>query len=247
MLYEKEQSANDCRVQKEGDSMKYLLITVSAVILLTFSIAVCRPADENSGSDHNTASTVAQAEQDLSEPDSTKECTDFTPVSRTTKVQDVIDNPVFEGYGRLLFPVDRTISSDLTLEDVGDILTWYTYVNPDKTVEIVNDLGTRAAAGETVFYDIYTEEEKEEDPQKENTGLSEVTGEEPPTYNCVGTSDGIASYRTMEDRISRIQEQGTDAEIEVFEGLPHGFGLGEGTIAEGWIDHAIAFWEKQMD
>ena len=79
------------------------------------------------------------------------------------------------------------------------------------------------------------------------TGLSEVTGEEPPTYNCVGTSDGIASYRTMEDRISRIQEQGTDAEIDVFEGLPHGFGLGEGTIAEGWIDHAIAFWEKQMD
>lgn len=51
----------------------------------------------------------------------------------------------------------------------------------------------------------------------------------------------------MEERIARIRVQGTDAEIEVFEGLPHGFGLGEGTIAEGWIDHAIAFWERQMD
>lgn len=35
------------------------------------------------------------------------------------------------------------------------------------------------------------------------------------------------------------------AEIDVFEGLNHGFGLGEGTIAEGWIDHAIVFWERQ--
>ena len=65
-------------------------------------------------------------------------------------------------------------------------------------------------------------------------------------YCCVGTSDGIASYRTMEGRVRRIQANGTDAEIEVFQGLPHGFGLGEGTAAEGWIDHAIAFWERQM-
>ena len=29
-------------------------------------------------------------------------------------------------------------------------------------------------------------------------------------------------------------------------GLPHGFGLGTGTVAEGWIDDAVKFWEKQM-
>ena len=78
------------------------------------------------------------------------------------------------------------------------------------------------------------------------TGLSEVTGDEPPTYSCVGTDDGIASYRTMQERTRRIRAQGTDAEIEVFDGLPHGFGLGEGTVAEGWLDRAAAFWERQM-
>lgn len=78
------------------------------------------------------------------------------------------------------------------------------------------------------------------------TGLSEVTGDEPPTYSCVGTDDGIASYRTMQERTRRIRAQGTDAEIEVFDGLPHGFGLGEGTVAEGWLDRAAAFWESQM-
>jgi len=79
------------------------------------------------------------------------------------------------------------------------------------------------------------------------TGLSEVYGNEPPTYNCVGTSDGIASYRTMERRIAAIQKNGTDAMIEVFPGLSHGFGLGTGTVAEGWIDNAVAFWERNMN
>ena len=80
----------------------------------------------------------------------------------------------------------------------------------------------------------------------EYTGLSEVTGTEPPTYACVGTDDGIASYRIMQNRIDRIKANGTDAEIEIFKGLSHGFGLGEGTVAEGWINHAVEFWEKQM-
>ncbi len=78
------------------------------------------------------------------------------------------------------------------------------------------------------------------------TGLSEVTGNEPPTYNCVGTNDGIASWRTMQARINAIKANGTDAEIEVFPGLSHGFGLGEGTAAEGWLDRAAAFWERQI-
>ena len=171
---------------------------------------------------------------------------DFEPVTRDTLVRDVMDDPVFEDHGRLLFPVDLTIPQDMTLEDVGDLLVWYHHVNPDKTVEIVNTLGERAASGDTVFFDIYTDEERAADPEKADTGLSEVTGEEPPTYCCVGTRDGIASYRVMEGRVRCIQANGTDAEIEVFQGLPHGFGLGEGTVAEGWIDRAIDFWERQM-
>ena len=50
-------------------------------------------------------------------------------------------------------------------------LTWYNNIDPEETVEIVNTLWQRANAGETVFYDIYTEEEKAEDPAKEDTGL----------------------------------------------------------------------------
>ncbi|MBQ6608836.1 MAG: alpha/beta hydrolase [Oscillospiraceae bacterium] len=246
-------------------------------------------------------------------------------------------------------------------------MTWYNYVNTEKTVEILNTLHDQAANGEQIFYDIYTDAEKAADPAKEDTGLfffrgepgakfaicnagggfafvgamhdgfphalelskkgynafaliyrpgaqtacedlaraiafifdhadelqvdvsdyslwggsagarmaawlgsygtesfgedayprpaavimqytglSEVYGNEPPTYNCVGTADGIASWRTMQRRIDAIKRNGTDAEIDIYEGLPHGFGLGIGTVAEGWINNAVDFWERNM-
>ena len=285
--------------------------------------------------------------------------------NENTSIDVVMAYSGFGDWGRLIFPADEGYYSGSMLKDLR--LTWYSNIQPAKTVEIVNYFKEKADAGETVFYDIYTDAEKATDPWKADTGLfffkgnpgakfaicnagggfayvgathdsfphalelsrkgynafaliyrpgaqtacedlaraiafihehaealevdvsnyslwggsagarmaawlgsygtaafgeaeyprpgavimqytglSEVYGNEPPTYNCVGTSDGIASYRTMERRIAAIQKNGTDAMIEVFPGLSHGFGLGTGTVAEGWIDNAVVFWEKQM-
>ena len=285
--------------------------------------------------------------------------------TENSKVTDVMRDPAYGDYGHLIFPVDIAISEDLELKDVEDILPWYSEVNPKKTVEIVNYMKDRLTDGEQIFYDIYSEEEKEADPAKEDTGLfffqgdpgaktaivnagggfmyvaamhdsfpqalelakngynafaliyrpgadtacedlakaiaylhehaqelqidmtdyslwggsagarmaawlgsygtayfgeeeypapaavimqytglSSVTGHEAPTYACVGTSDYIASYESMEQYISRLRRNGTNAEIEVFTGLSHGFGLGEGTVADGWINRAMDFWQQ---
>ena len=273
------------------------------------------------------------------------------PYTEDTKVTDVINDEVFDGYGRLIFPVDMQISDNLTLKNINTILPWYSEINTDKTVEIVNYMKEKAGSGQQIFYDIYSDDEKKSDLDKQNTGLfffkgntgaksaivnagggfmyvagmhdsfphalelskkgynafaliyrpgartacedlaraiaflhehadelgidmsdyslwggsagarmaawlgaygssgekqypkpaavimqytglSEVTGDEPPTYACVGTSDGIASYRSMERYISRIKNNGTNAKIEVFDGLSHGFGLGQNTVAD---------------
>lgn len=79
------------------------------------------------------------------------------------------------------------------------------------------------------------------------TGLGEYSGFDPPTYACVGDRDGIASWRTMKARLDAMSELGIDTEFHVYSGLSHGFGLGTGTSAEGWIQDAIAFWENQME
>lgn len=77
------------------------------------------------------------------------------------------------------------------------------------------------------------------------TGMNELTGDDPATYACVGDRDGIASWRTMQERIDALDAAGVPTEFHVYEGLRHGFGLGIGTVAEGWIDDALAFWKAQ--
>ena len=331
---------------------------LALLLLFTVILPGCSGQTEEDTSKGSEAEMTDRA-------DESKQVSEETDYTLTTKVVDVMNDPVFGDYGRLIFPADRTIDENLELQDVGDILIWYNNVNPDRTVEIANYLKDQAYSGEQIFYDIYTDEEKAEDPGKEDTGLfffrgepgaetaivnagggfvyvaamhdsfpqalelskrgynafaliyrpgadtacedlaraiaflyenadelqismdnyslwggsagarmaawlgsygtaafgedaypapaavimqytglSDVTGHEPPTYACVGTNDGIASYRSMENYISRIQADGTDAQIEVFDGLRHGFGLGEGTVAEGWIDRAVSFWER---
>lgn len=79
------------------------------------------------------------------------------------------------------------------------------------------------------------------------TGHSDYTGQEPPTYVCVGESDGIANWRTMEVRQNALAALGIETEFHHYPGLGHGFGLGTGTVAEGWLDEAVAFWQKQID
>ena len=78
------------------------------------------------------------------------------------------------------------------------------------------------------------------------TGLSDCTRNDPPTFAVCGTSDGIADWRVMKQRIDRLDSYGIATEFHSYKGLPHGFGLGIGTVAEGWLDKAVAFWERQM-
>ena len=86
---------------------------------------------------------------------------------------------------------------------------------------------------------------------KPSTAIIQYTGHtdynrdgEPATFVCVGENDGIANYRTMKTRIDNIAAMGVPTEYHSYAGLGHGFGLGIGTIAEGWFDQAVAFWEK---
>ena len=285
------------------------------------------------------------------------------PYTVDTPITQVVNDPVFADYGRLLFPVDEGYWSGDTLGALR--LVWYNNIDPNETVEIVNTLHQRAAAGETVFYDIYTDAEKAEDPAKEDTGLfffkgtpgekfaicnagggfayvgamqdsfphalelskrgynafaliyrpgaqtacedlarairfifehaeelevdtegyslwggsaggrmaawlgsygtaafgegdyprpaavimqytghSDYTENDPATFACVGESDGIANWRTMQRRIEALDALGIPTEFHHYPGLPHGFGLGAGTVAEGWLDQAVAFWEE---
>ena len=292
-------------------------------------------------------------------PTNTETMTNY--YNRQTHISDVMNDPTFGDYGRLIFPVNTGYWSGTTLEQLA--LTWYNYIDPDKTVEVCNYLRAHA---NNCFIDIYTEAEKQANPELRNTGLfffrgnsnapfaicnagggfsyvgamhdsfphalelsklgynafaliyrpgdayedlaraiayicdhadelgvsrtgyslwggsagarmaatlgnsanlrsltgrsdiplasavimqytgyTTVSQYDGATYACCGTSDGIASWRTMQSRLESLSALGIPTEFHSYNGLPHGFGLGTGTVAEGWINDAVRFWQSQ--
>jgi acetyl esterase/lipase len=79
------------------------------------------------------------------------------------------------------------------------------------------------------------------------TGHSDLAPSEPPTFVAVGETDGIAPPAVMERRIAALRRAGTDVEYHRYQGVGHGFGLGVGTSAEGWLADAVRFWASHVD
>jgi len=79
------------------------------------------------------------------------------------------------------------------------------------------------------------------------TAHPDYSSDEPPTFAVVGEQDGIAPAASMERRIAALRKAGTLVEYHKFRNLGHGFGLGTGTSAQGWVADAIRFWEKTMN
>ncbi len=78
----------------------------------------------------------------------------------------------------------------------------------------------------------------------EYTGLDDAAPEDPPTFACVGSEDAIASPYVMRRRMERLKALGIPTEFHEYPGLRHGFGIGTGTSADGWVDKAVDFWMK---
>lgn len=79
------------------------------------------------------------------------------------------------------------------------------------------------------------------------TGHTDLAADEPPTFVVVGEHDGIASPSTMQRRVHALRRAGTEVAYHEYRGLGHGFGLGVGTSAEGWVVQAVQFWAKHTE
>lgn len=142
--------------------MKRIIAMGIVTVLLTLVLSACGHTDrtEYSSSEDNAVQMQAEVNRNM---DSTKSYT------KETRIEDVANDPAFGEYGRLIFPADTGYYSGDTLGELR--LIWYNNIDPDKTVEIVNYMKEHAEAGNVILYDIYTDEEKAEDPEKGDTGL----------------------------------------------------------------------------
>ncbi|HEY0172227.1 MAG TPA: alpha/beta hydrolase [Pyrinomonadaceae bacterium] len=78
------------------------------------------------------------------------------------------------------------------------------------------------------------------------TGQSTYSSEFPPTFMTVSADDRIANVATVERRVENLSNAGVEVEYRRYRNAGHGFGLGVGTDAEGWVGHVVDFWEKHL-
>jgi acetyl esterase/lipase len=294
----------------------------------------------------------------------------YSHLTTDNAIRDIVNHPAFEGFGELLLPRDNNYGSYNTqLRDVGSLMPYHSHVEPDIVVGAINYMIDEINDGKTIFYDFYTEQEKQEDPTKESTGLfffrgkpgapfaiicpgggfsyvgslhegfpfaqriSELgldafviryrigserhatadlaaalayvflnadtlgvdtkdyslwggsagarlagnialngvsaygggdlpkpataviayTGQSTyasdfsPTFITVAANDWIANINTVERRVENLKNAGVEVEFRRYESAGHGFGLGTGTDAEGWVDLAVQFWQRHIE
>jgi len=78
------------------------------------------------------------------------------------------------------------------------------------------------------------------------TGQSSFSKDFPPTFITVSAEDGIANVAVVDKRVENLRNAGVEVEYRRYRTAGHGFGLGTGTDAEGWLDHAVRFWDKHL-
>ncbi len=78
------------------------------------------------------------------------------------------------------------------------------------------------------------------------TGQSSWSEDFSPSFITVAANDGIVNVSTVDRRVENLRNAGVDVEYHRYQSAGHGFGLGTGTDAEGWLDLAVQFWQRHM-
>ena len=294
---------------------------------------------------------------------------DFTHVTADTTVSSIINNYAFNGFGQFLFPIKNCIDEydpNMCIGDIDSLLPYHRNIDVNTTVNVINYLLDEVKSGKTIFYIFYSDTQRQNDKNKESTGLfffkgnpgapfavicagggfsyvgsihesfpyaielskkgynaftieyrvgcgeraatedlaaalsfifrnaaelevsvnnysvwgasagakmaanigsngvqayggdniqkpsvvimqyghSDYTENDPPTFAVVGEEDPFTSF--MKQRINNLRNIGIDTEFYIYRNVSHGFGLGIGTSAEGWINNAVKFWEKHI-
>lgn len=70
----------------------------------------------------------------------------------------------------------------------------------------------------------------------------QITADYPRCYLWCGDADRTVSPENTRHMAAALERSGVPVCCEIFPGVDHGVGPGTGTAAQGWIDHAVAFW-----
>mgnify|MGYP001097549857 FL=1 len=113
-------------------------------------------------------------------------------LTTSNTVKDVVEHEAFVGFGQFILPAERRYDDDMPLANVASLLPYHNYVTGERAVETINTMIDYVNKGNRLFYDIYSETDKQADSRKDNTGLFFFRGEPGRPFAIVCPGGGFS-------------------------------------------------------
>ncbi len=121
-------------------------------------------------------------------------------LSSADRIRDLLSHPAFGSFGPVMLPWDnRAPVANMRLREIGSLLPYHSHVNPDDAVTALNCLIDEVNSGKQIFYDFYTESEKQAEPGRTNTGLFFVRGKPGAPFAVVAPGGGFSYVASVHE------------------------------------------------
>jgi len=116
------------------------------------------------------------------------------------QVRDIVNHPAFKGFGELLLPFDNNSPYyQLNLSEVSRLMPYHNHVNPDIVVDALNHMIDEVNDGRNIFYSIYTDEQQQNDPGKNSTGLFYFRGKPDAPFAIICPGGGFSYVGSLHE------------------------------------------------
>jgi acetyl esterase/lipase len=124
----------------------------------------------------------------------------YARITANDSVRHIVNHPAFKGFGQYLLPWDNGKNDyDTLLNKVGSLLPYHNHVDPNIVVSAINHMIDEVNNGKTIFYDLYTEQQKQETPSKKSTGLFFFRGKPGAPFAIVCPGGGFAYVGSLHE------------------------------------------------
>ena len=159
-------------------------------------------------------------------------------------LSELVNHEAFEGKGYLLLPwYGERENLDEPFESVSRYMVYHNNFNTESMLSAVNRLIDDAAAGNRVFYPVYSKEERAQNPDLEDVGLFYFRGAEGRPFAVVNPGGGFAYVGALHESMPHA-ELLSNAGYHAFS-LSYRAGSGDWAVAD--LAHAVAFIVNRAD
>jgi hypothetical protein len=114
-------------------------------------------------------------------------------------LRDLLRHPAFDGFAPLILPGDGPYDEQMPLNGIGSLLPYHTHVDVDTITSGLNRMIDDVANGQAVFYRIYDEAQRQQQPAKTNTGLFFFRGRAGAPFAVIAPGGGFSYVASVHE------------------------------------------------